>query len=478
MKINKIFYILAFIAVFAVSVFAKTSADRSTVIIEYKSSGWIGVNAGWSDDECLISPTHTLDYALHATNRTEYPLSNSQYVIGPELEENWGEMITNEFTDKDSVCPTSAADGTHGDISEFWLTWDANWVYFAAKAEMQHGFKTPASEGNGLNLLILFDRVRDFGIKDFAKDAVWDKAIYTRNFDADFYVGVYGGWGTVSSKSIGGIQYYVVSGSDDNDVKEAHYSPADTGENLNVSLQSSFYNGDYESDIRERVLLCKMKMELFTNSMTVEQLTSCTLKVIVGTVDGGTGAGAFTYDFCPNNLAGMSSDRKTVADNYFLIPFTDTNGQLLMDVRPRYDAKIQYLPGSRSFALPTFTIGLNAINIISGVGFPRSIFVPQKDESASISVTLPKNSNVFEAEIKIYSLRGELMGTVKGSTEGDDDGAWLVSGAVENKTFSYIWDGKNPNGDYVPMGTYLLVFSGMKEDGQEWSERKYISVMH
>ncbi len=50
--------------------------------------------------------------------------------------------------------------------------------------------------------------------------------------------------------------------------------------------------------------------------------------------------------------------------------------------------------------------------------------------------------------------------------------------SIENKTFSYTWDGRNPNGDYVPMGTYIVVFSGIKEDGQEWSQREYISVMH
>lgn len=466
MKINKLFYILAFIAVFALSVFAKTSADRSSIIIEYTSSGWTGINAGWSEDECLISPTHTLDYALHATNRYEYSLSNSQYMIGPEFEENWGEMITNQWDSRDCNIPCAAEDGTTGDISEFWITWDANWLYCGVKGQMRNEFETGSGAGQGVNIIVVFDIDPAQGIVDFIKEAVWEKGVYLRGFDADQYAAA---WYSHSGNVLGDLEYYYKAKDD----REALY------EYENVSHRTvvdGYYNASYEADVYQRVLLFKLNLSVFTNNLST--LTSLTLKTMVAVVDGKSGGASYAYDYCPNNLAGMNSDRKTVADNYFAIPFTDTNGQLLMDVRPRYDGMVKYLPGSRSFSLPTFTIGLKATNISLGLGYPRSIFVPQKGERASISVTLPKNSNVFEAEIKVYSLRGEVMGVIKSATEGDDGGAWLVSGAVENETFSYTWDGKNQNGDYVPMGTYLAVFSGMKEDGIEWSERKYISVMH
>lgn len=463
-------YLIIFIFVSIITVYAGTSADRSSIVIDYQNFGWNGLNAGWMEDECLISPEFTLDYSLHSTNRNS--AGAPQYVVAPVNAENWGEQVDNEFISNDNTCSLASTGGTQAEISEFWLTWDSEWIYCAVVGEMENTYQT-SQDDQGNNLMVLFDRVRDFGIKDFiSAPAVWNKKVYTRDFELDFYVGAYGGWGSFSTKSLGGIQFYDCNNPADQyaDVQVALLQPANSSYSGATNRVAAFYNGDYEFDARERVLLFKIGIDLFTNSMA--SVSSITLKVMCLSVDGSDDKAGATYDFCPNNLAGMNSiDRKSVVDNYFLIPFTDAGGNVLTNVSPRYDAGIMYLPGSRNFMQPTFDILMFAHNSSTGIGYNRSIFVPQRDENMNLAVTIPKNANVFDASVAVYNMRGDLVGQLL-------EGAEWAAPVESSGTFSSSWDGRDANGDFVPMGTYIVVFTGITEDGLEWNQMKYVTVMH
>lgn len=441
-----------------------TATDRSDIIIYYRNFGWTGINAGWEEDEWLISPEHTLDYDLGETNDNGN-VSEPQYIVSPKIEENWGEQTNNQFISNDNVLNQSADDGTQAEVSGLWLTWDSEWIYCGLKAEMHHDYLD-----QGQNLLVLFDRVRDYGVSDFinTEGMAWDKAIYTREFEQDFMVGVYGGWGGVSPKAIGGCQFreWIYTNGSYVDQQVAMYGPAHP-EYDNTNQVDAFYNGDYEFNPDERVLLFRIDMTMFTNNLS--NVSSITLKVIAASVDGSEGAGARTYDFCPNNLAGMNSDRKSVADNYIEIPFTDENGEVLMGVSPRYDSKIVYLPGSRSFSQPTFALTNVARN--GTTAYARTIFAPQEGEDIRLGFIMPANSNLFQGSIKLYSLRGQLITTL---ATGQN---WIAPAGGE-KNVIYTWDGTDEYNDLVPMGNYVVVYTGMTEDGLTWSEKSLISVIH
>lgn len=475
MNIKKSILTLAIMLVSGGLLFATTAADRSEIEIEYRNFGWTGVNAGWEEDECLISPEFTLDYPIGETNRDQYPAGSVQFLYAPEYQTNWGEMLNNEFSpfSNDNVCPQAASDGTDGDISELWVTWDEDWFYCAVKGEMRNQFNTGNDANQGVNLMVLFDRVDGFGTADLTEgDGLWEKGVYTRNFLTDMYIGVYGGW-TSSSEfaQVGGFQLVIYESLPFSEEQYIVDQPADGTFSVHSSLPGvvsdyvdDFYNGGYEFDSEERVLLFKIRMDLFTNEMST--VSDITLKIIALSCDGLSSGAARTYDFCPNNLAGMNSDRKSVADNYFLIPFTDSAGNVLMDVSPKYDSQVVYLPGSRSFTQPVFTL----TNYTEGTSddYQRSVFIPQEGEDLQVGVTMASSANLFNPSITIYSLRGEVIRDLSVGTEWTD-------GSTE-RWFS--WNGRDNEGYWVPTGNYVVVYSGLTEDGLTWAEKSFVSVIH
>lgn len=311
-----------------------TGSLQSNIVIAYNDSNWVATNSGWDEDECLASPTHILDYAKGEWNRIHK--GAYQFVTFPVC------GINNCESASDSVCPLASAEGTKGDLSELWFTWDTNWVYVGVKSQLENGFDTGNGAGTGVNIMVLFDRERNEGITNFVEQAWWDKAIYTTDFDTDLYVGAFGGYGGVSALSLGGAEVRVYDSSVD--TLKAKRSPADPPSELWPAAFEAYYNGDNETDVDERVLLFKIRMDLFTNTMST--VSSVTLKIIALSVDGSCGAGATTYDFLPDSKSAMSGSGANVADNYFLVPFTDADGKVLTNIRPKYDSKIKFLPGS------------------------------------------------------------------------------------------------------------------------------------
>lgn len=465
MKINRIIVIVLLLLITNI-VSATTAADRSDITIFYRNSGWNGINAGWQEDEWLISPNHTLSYDFGETNHGP-EVTDEQYKIAPVFKTNWGEMTNNQFSPNDEVLVSADPDGTDGDISELWLTWDSEWIYCAVKAEMKNQFQTGIAN-SGVNLAILFSRVREFGIQDFIQDAVWKKSIFTRDFYVDFYVGAYGGWGTVPHAALGGFQLRNIelSGSTFSD-NELAKMDINNSEYINTNIISAFYNGEFESDSLQRVFLTKFRIDDFTN--TLESVSSITLRIMIAAVDGADNEGSWTYDFCPNNLAGMNKANKTVADNYFEIPFTDVNGEVILDISPRYEAKINFLPGSRPFFIPSFET-TNHVESGSSL-YSRSIFAPQEGEEIHLGIKIPKKTNVFEGSIEIYSLSGEKIRSVVSGQE------WTASN-TEDFAKLYPWDGEDEDGNIVAMGNYVVVYKGKTEAFQEFNTRQLIAVIH
>lgn len=457
-----------------ISGYSMTGADRSSIIINYDSFGWTGINAGWEADECLISPDFTLDYSLHSTNRDS--VGDPQYIIKPIVNDNWGEQIDNEFISNDNAQSKASAAGTTAEISEFWLTWDSNWIYVAVKGEMENQFQTVFQQSQGVNLMVLFDRIPNFGINDFSllPSTSWNKFIFTSGFDVDFYVGAYCGWSSFTAyRQLGGIQANEEEGTATSPVDKnlATLSLDSGGANSGAYTSlSSYYNGSYEYNSLQRVWLFKFKVSLFTNFLT-NRMSSITLKVAVLSVDGYSSGGAPTYDFCPNNLAGMAVDRRNVEDNYFEIPFTDTNGHILMGVKPRYDARVNFLPGSRELIIPNIQMNIGASNTMTSAVYSRKIFVPAKDENLTVSTELPAKTSLFSATIKVYNLRGELISTLV-------SGANWIASTSSSLVKSFAWDGTDGDGNLQPMGTYIVTFTGLLINGQEYNKMTYVSLIY
>jgi hypothetical protein len=336
---------------------------------------------------------------------------------------------------------------------------------------MENGFNAGGTDkAQGVNLYILFDRVRDFGWKDFSIQTTWQRGVYTRNFEADYFFGVYGGYSDIGSPAdtLGAIQYWDIY---DTSKAQIVWGP---GSSLTptgaYSNQSAYYNnGSEESDPSKRVLLVRLKLSEFTNHMP--SVSSVTLKIVAMTVDGSSSdSTAPTYDICPNNLSGVNL-KKSVADNYFLIPFTDATGNVLTGVSPRDDSQIVFLPGSRSTTAPIVALDLTVSNAVASSLYNRSIFVPLKDEVVNIGMILQPKSVFIEGSIKIYNLRGELVRTLVTSAE------WSAE-PTETKSIYYQWDGRNDSGDLVTMGTYIVTYSGLGLNGMNWNQKTYVTVMY
>ena len=219
----------------------------------------------------------------------------------------------------------------------------------------------------------------------------------------------------------------------------------------------------------------RIRMDAFTNDMP--SVKNINLRIIAASVDGSTGSGALTYDFMPDNFAGMNPDRMSVADNYFEIPFTDENGNLRMGVRPRYDAKIVSLPGSREFTPPKLAVGVIVSNTSSGVEYTRRrVFAPLRDEVGKVGIIMEKGANVFDGSISIFNLRGEKVRSIPGR---DSDGTlvWNADADSETSSIYHEWDGTDDDGFYLPMGNYIVVFSGVTEDGLAWTEKSVVSIL-
>jgi len=451
-----IFYLIfIFLILVANLTFPKTGYDKSSIKIKFQNSGWNGINGGWEEDEWIISPSHILDYDLHKTNRNT-PGVPEQYIIPPEFEENYCEMTNNQFSLKtnDMVCPNKASDGTSAELRGAWLTWDTNYIYLAVLADMKNGWGTGQSS-QGVNLLVLFDIVPG-GYVDFPNQATWNKKIYTRDFDCDFY---WGCWGPDNQRpTLGGHQYRVVKDSTKNKTDN---------EISATEAKDAFYNGEYEDDINKRVMFIKLRISDFLSK--IENKSNLKLKVIFITVDGASSDSGKAYDLMPDNLAGMSRDNNSIADNHFEFDFTDENGNIKIGVRPRYDGRVKYLPGSRRFNPPIVTYKSIIKNILNNTSFERKAFIPEKNENLTLSISLPKNTLLIQNSIRIYNLRGELVRVL---TQNEN---W-VSTSIEYNG-NYTWDGKDDYGEYVKMGSYILIFQGTMEDGMIWKERQLVTVI-
>ncbi|MCX8029568.1 MAG: hypothetical protein N2712_06190, partial [Brevinematales bacterium] len=177
------------------------TANEKNIVVRVLSS-WDPFAMGWEPDELLISPTNVLNKQLNAI------------VDQNDLTNNGGRMLTyfgSPYQNKceptnDSVYPGKETDTlTKAELSELWLTWDTNFIYFALRGQ-QAGLRN--------NIMIYFDREPGKGRVNFDTGVVWDRRVYFSGMDPDMYIG---SWSpdnkvefdpTVQNK--GGFQLYSV----------------------------------------------------------------------------------------------------------------------------------------------------------------------------------------------------------------------------------------------------------------------------
>jgi hypothetical protein len=352
-----------------------TGVDKSsTIAVYYSNSNWTASNAGWDNDECLASETSLLDYDLNQVNRdhqgayqfVQFPVrSQNQCVpllpsllstnIMKELALSnvYTNIITNGATNRTLLYRITNTNwvtniNAEGELSELWVTWDSTWFYIAVKACFDNTLF-------GTCLMVYFDRVWDIGVTNFdGSDSrigndilnrgtlLWSKGVYFSGFASDLYIG---NWYDAAFKKIGGTQICIMTNVTTNSMFQQYAIYNENGYiEMNSNIMETYYNYAQESDPLQRVWTFRFPVSVMTNG--VNNLTNMKIKLVVLTCPGGTGANALTYNCIPYNSAGCVSGAKSILNNYFILPFTDSNGNVRGDVRPRYDAQVNFLPGS------------------------------------------------------------------------------------------------------------------------------------
>lgn len=471
-SVGRILCILSLVLIVSLGSFGVTSSNKSIVVRVLGS--WDPFSMGWEPDELLISPTKVLNKPYGAT------------VDHNDLTNNGGRMLTYfevpyknmcESTN-DSAYPEKETDPlTKAELSELWLTWDANYFYFAVKGQ---------AAGRRNNMMIYFDREPGKGRVSFIEgEILWNRGVFFGGFDPDMYIGFWCPdhkvvFDALPDRSKGGIQIFSLD--DDENAWISSYIHGDFSgtPNWDPSIFDFFFNGEYEPDMFKRVAIGKIAWSfMFTNV----NRTNMWLKVVVATT--GPNSGDYNYEYMPDNSTPVNPSFKSVQDNFVMIRVTDEEGNPRMNVNVVDEAYINFYPGVKiePAKVPRFYTRVVRGGTLGKEDDAPKVFAPAKGDVLKIRIGIEKRTDFFsQGYIKIYDERGNLVRTLADNINlliymvGQDPPR--AKPGVYEAPYTFVWDGRNDKGDLVPMGNYIVVVSGKNISGLDMVGTRFVTVIH
>lgn len=467
-------FVLSFIVLllFSSFVFGVTSSNKNIVIKVLGS--WDPFSMGWEPDELLISPTNTLNKPLGAI------------VDQNDLTNNGGRMLTYfgiPYQNKCEATNDSAYPGrdtdtlTKAELSELWLTWDTNYIYFAVRGQ---------AAGRHNNLMIYFDREPGKGRTSFVESTVvWNRGVFFSGFDPDMYIGFWNPNDSVEfdiSANKGGVQLYSLATGDEELGISSYADPGNVpgSPNMDTNVFDFFFNGQYEPDMFKRIVLGKIRWDLFFTNVNP---TNMWLKIAVATT--GPDSGNYNYEYMPDNSTPVNPSFKSVQDNFIMIRVTDGDGKPRIGINVKDEAYINFYPGIKIEAdkSPRFYM-----KVVRGASSGQEddkpkVIAPAKGDKVKIRIDIQKETDFFaQGYIKIYDERGRLVRTLADNINlaRDMSGQNPPSAkpGVYEAPYTFVWDGKDDNGNFVPMGNYFVVVAGKNIAALDMIGSRIITVIH
>lgn len=472
-KILLMFWVVSFLVVSLVSGFSVTSSNKNVIVRVLGS--WDPFSMGWEPDELLISPTNTLNKPYGVI------------VDQNDLTNNGGRMLTyygNPYQNKceptnDSAYPGKDTDTlTKAELSELWLTWDANYIYFAVRGQ---------TAGRHNNLMIYFDREPGKGRTSFVDSIVhWNRGVFFSGFDPDMYIGFWNPndevkFDTLPDKSKGGVQLFSITGSDE-DAWISSYSDGGLSgtPNWNNSVFDFFFNGEFEPDMFKRVVVGKIKWDFFFTNVNP---TNMWLKVAVATT--GPDSGNYNYEYMPDNSTPVNPSFKSVEDNFIMIRVTDSDGKPRLGVNVSAEAYINFYPGLKIEAQksPRFFAKVVRGSLEGKEDDSPKVFAPSKGDKLKLRIDIKENIDFFvQGYIKIYDERGNLVrilaDNINLAKDMSGQAAPNAKPGVYEAPYTFVWDGKDDKGNFVPMGNYVVVVAGKNISALDMVGTRLVSVIY
>ncbi len=467
----RMIFVFCLFFVISLDLFGVTASNKNITI--RLTGSWDPFNMGWEPDELLISPTNILNKPY------------GQIVNQNDLTNNGGQMLKYygfDYENKcestnDSVYPGKDTDTlTKAELSELWLTWDTNYIYFAVRGQ---------AAGRHNNLMIYFDREPGKGRTSFVESiVVWNRGVFFSGMDPDMYIGF---WNPNDSVELdpfgnrGGVQLYSLATGDE-ELGISSYQ--DTGNvpgspNMNSNVFDFFFNGAQEPDMFKRVAIGKIRWDVFLTNVNP---TNMWLKIAVATT--GPDSGNFNYEYMPDNSSGVDPSSKSVQDNFVMIKVTDGDGKPRIGVNVRNEAFINFYPGVqiRPTKSPRFFAKVFRGSLEGVEDDKPKVLAPTKGDKVKVRFDIKDVTEyIFEGYIKIYDEKGNLVRTLAEKillTDNPSAIQYSAKPGVYESHYKFIWDGKDDKGNTVPMGNYVLVVGGKNVGGLDIIATRLISVIY
>ncbi|MEN2998606.1 MAG: hypothetical protein ABDH28_06195 [Brevinematia bacterium] len=448
-----------------------TSSNKNIVIRVLGS--WDPFTMGWEADELLISPTNTLNKPYGAI------------VDHNDLTNAGGRMLTYFGTPYQNKCePTndSAYPGretdplTKAELSELWLTWDANYIYFAVRGQ---------TAGRHNNLMIYFDREAGKGRTSFVESGVhWNRGVFFSGFDPDMYIGFWNPndkveFDILPDKSKGGVQLFSIVGNDE-DAAISSYSDGTYSANMDTDVFNFFFNGEFEPDMFKRVVVGRISWNFFFTNVNP---TNMWLKIAVATT--GPDSGNYNYEYMPDNSTPVNPSFKSVEDNFVMIRVTDEDAKPRLGINVRNEAYVNFYPGLKIQAekSPRFYAKVVRGGAETKEDATPKVFAPSRGDRVKIRIDIREATDFFaQGYIKIYDERGNLVRTLADNINLAKDMSGQVrpnaKPGVYEFPYTFVWDGRDDKGNFVPIGNYILVVAGKNISALDMVGTRLITVIH